>query len=54
MKVRLRRFEIERDEQKNDLIKIYIKLFLYSPIGTVVQIYYQHSYKWGIKRIRKS
>ena len=47
MEVRLMRFEIGKN-QKISILKTYIKLFMYSPIGTLVNIWYQSLYKSAI------
>lgn len=52
MWVREKRFLLEKESGENKL-QIYSKLFTYSPVGTMVQIYYQMSYqiklRWMIK-----
>lgn len=49
MKARLKRFEIEKTDRNACMFSTYIKLFLYSPIGTIMQIWYQGSYKLKLK-----
>ena len=53
MKVRLRRFEIENSNHGSSVIRTYARLLLFSPIGTVIQIWYQGMYQIRI-RIRKN
>lgn len=48
MKVRVRRFELDR-ENKN-LYEIYLRLFFYSPIGTLVHMHYQNDYQKHLKK----
>ena len=53
MRVRLRRFIMEREGNSNNSFIVYIKLFLFSPIGTLVQLWYQISYKFGVSFFKK-
>ena len=50
MKVRMKRFELDR-ENKN-LYGIYMRLFLYSPVGTLVHLHYQLEYRRQLKAKR--
>jgi GT2 family glycosyltransferase len=45
MWVRLRRFEMEREDPSASTLAKYFKLFFSSPVGTIVQAWYQGSYK---------
>lgn len=45
MRTRLYRFRLEQEAPGAKLWKIYLKLFTRSPVGTLVQIYYQLGYK---------
>lgn len=53
MKVRLKRFYIEERCQEDNLFKVYVKLFLYSPIGTIIQLWYLGIYKARIKLLSR-
>ena len=48
MKVRTRRFELDRENRSQ--YETYLRLFFYSPVGTLVHIYYQNEYR---KHLRK-
>lgn len=48
MKVRVRRFELDRENR--NLYEIYLRLFFYSPVGTLVHIHYQNDYKKKLKK----
>ena len=50
MKVRMKRFELDR--KNYGLWKIYLRLMIYSPVGTLVHLYYQMEYRKYL-RIRK-
>jgi hypothetical protein len=45
MKVRLRRFEMEKEGLETSTAAKYLKLFLFSPVGTIVQVWYQGMYQ---------
>lgn len=50
LKVRSRRFMMERETENKSIWEIYLELFRYSPIGTLVQIYYQQHNKNSVKK----
>lgn len=49
IKVRKARFQMELDSPNESMFKKYLKLFLISPVGCVIQVWYQGSYKLKLR-----
>lgn len=49
MKTRLRRFQIEKASKDNNKLRIYMRLFFMSPVGTIAQLIYMGNYMLKIE-----